>query len=119
LYSWHGTVVPEQWILDKSFLTPDICLQQSNIELRRSACEILGWDKILDNQRAIIIDADPNVQIGTLYQMDLPDSPEEYFLKYTCGTGREFIQNVDPCKTAREAQIYIWNDPEYDPEFRT
>ncbi len=47
LYFWHGTKVPAEWIEDKKSLTPAIALGQDNAELRRAACEIIGWVNIL------------------------------------------------------------------------
>ena len=47
LYHWHGTRVPAKWIEDKTSLTPTIALSQTNLELRRAACEILGWTNVI------------------------------------------------------------------------
>jgi len=33
--------------------------------------------------------------IGTLIQVDLPDAPGQWFLKYRCGTGRWFAESVN------------------------
>lgn len=119
LYFWHGVLVPSEWIRDKS-LTAKKALGQNNIELRRVACEILGWTKILDELHAKEIDRNPNPQIGTLYEVDLPDAPKERFLRVLCGTEREFAINVDQkCKTALEAQCWMWQDNDYQPEVRT
>jgi len=115
---WHGTRIPDGWTVDELPSAAEI-LNWPNAEQRRAGCEILGWAKILEEVNATVIDRDPNPQIGTLYRVDLPDAPNEYFLKYTCGTGREFAQNVDPAKTALQAQQWIWQDTDYQPEVRT
>ena len=99
LYSWHGVRIPEWFITNKDWLTPKEALSQENAEQRRCACEILGWDKILDNKdlHPKIIDKDlPH--IGTLIQVDLPDAKEQWFLKYQCGTGRFFAEAVNDKK---------------------
>lgn len=118
--SWHGVTIPDAWVMDKSSLDPKTALQWENIEQRRAACEILGWHRILDELNAKLIDRNENPQIGTLYEVDLPDAPKERFIKVLCGTGREFAINVDPsCKTALEAQQWMWNSEDYQPEIRT
>ena len=117
--AWHGTVVPLEWITQKS-ITPEQAIVWDNIEQRRAACEILGWNSVLKNLNAKVIDKNKDPQIGTLYEVDLPDSPGEKFLKVLCGTEREFSINVDSqCRTALEAQQWMWQDNEYAPEIRT
>ena len=119
LAAWHGTIIPLEWITKKS-ITPKDALECKNMEQRRAACEILGWHRILNELNAKIIDENTNPQIGTLYEVNLPDSPKEKFLKVLCGTEREFAINVDQkCKTALEAQQWMWQDDEYNPEVRS
>ena len=89
-YYWHGVAIPGEWIMNKESLTPEIALTWKNIEQRRAACEILGWNAILKNLNAKIIDENPNPQIGTLLEVELPDTGKERFLRVQCGTGREF-----------------------------
>ncbi|WP_354132811.1 DUF6745 domain-containing protein [Bradyrhizobium sp. RT9a] len=109
LHFWHGTRIPAEWIEDKASLTPAIALKQSNIELRRAACEILGWANILTALEARTIDSDPDPQIGNLVAVKLPDLPREAkFLRVTCGTGREFAIGIPPHITrALDAQAWI------------
>ena len=94
LYSWNGTKVPATWITEgvdvKTALTWD------NAEQRRCACEIIGWDKVLQDEslNPVVINEDlPH--IGTLIQVDLPEAPEQWFIKYQCGTGRWFAEAVN------------------------
>lgn len=96
LYAWHGVTVPSEWIKDKGFLTPELALSQSNAEQRRCACEILGWNNILspDMKGYKVINADAP-HIGTLIQVDLPEAPAQWLIKYRCGTGREFAEIIN------------------------
>lgn len=49
--SWHGITVPDEWM--HGTLTPEIALNWDNAEQRRAACEILGWDKVLEHPRGL------------------------------------------------------------------
>lgn len=90
VYAWHGTVVPKEWIENPDSLTPKICLTHENMEQRRAACEIYGWDNVINALNPTVIDANPNPSIGTLVEVDLPDIGRERFLRVKCGTGRQF-----------------------------
>lgn len=121
-YFWHGVCVPKNWIMDRSSLTAEIALSQQNTELRRSACEILGWINILESLNAIVIDQDEDDTIGTLYEVALPEMGKERFLKVRCGTGRMFAIPVPPTmRTALEANAWTYDMPaiDYAPEVRT
>jgi len=127
LYSWHGVNVPSAWIMkDRPHgLDAGKALQLVNIEERRAACEILGWDVILKQLNARVIDKDDNPQIGTLLEVFIPGVTQggaERFLRVKCGTGRTFALPVPPqMRTAREANAWTYglaaND--YNPEVRT
>lgn len=95
-YYWHGLSVPDWWIRNKKDLSPQIALSQENAELRRCACEILGWANILSHPslNPKVIDEDAP-HIGTIYQVDLPEAPAQWFIKYQCGTGRWFAEAVN------------------------
>ena len=109
IYHWHGTKVPSEWIEDRASLTPRVALGQSNMELRRAACEILGWSNILRDLKAKTIDADNDPEIGELVEVKLPDLPNKAkFLRVRCGTGREFAIGIPPHITkALDAQAWI------------
>jgi len=124
IHAWHGTRVPAEWIEDKANLTPEIALTWRNIEQRRAACEILGWDSILSTLNARVINADSDPEIGTLVEVDLPDSGAERFLRVKCGTGRQFALPVPPdMETALQANAWTFGyDATTDftkPEVRT
>jgi hypothetical protein len=111
IYAWHGVRVPREWIEDKS-ITAEQALKQDNVELRRVACEIVGWDRILNDLDIKIINVDPDPQIGTLVEVNLPDAPRERFLRVLCGTGRTFVIPVpNHVQTALEANAWTYDIP--------
>lgn len=110
--------------------SPRQALQNSNVEQRRVAVEMIGWDAIIKGLRAVVIDEDPDPQVGTLLRVTIPPPPEwvaapseqQMFLRVQCGTGRTFALAVPPeMKTARQANAWTYGlDPEdYAPEVRT
>lgn len=124
VYSWHGTRIPSEWIENKKSLTPEIALTWSNIEQRRCAAEILGWDNVIQQLNSVVIDEDGDPEIGTLLEVDIPEIGREKFLRVKCGTGRMFCIPVPPdMKTAIEAQAWTWDltveDFGVGPEIRT
>lgn len=124
IYSWHGVRIPAEWIENKESLTPEIALNWENIEQRRCACEIIGWNKILEKLQSKVIDQDEDPMIGTLLQVNIPEVGEGMFLKVLCGTGREFALPVPPnMKTALEANAWTFGmdkaEDFWKPEVRT
>jgi hypothetical protein len=121
LYHWHGVRIPEEWIEDKKSLSPKKALTWKNIEQRRAACEIVGWNRILKELNAKVIDEDAP-EIGTLLEVELPDSGNERFLRVRCATNREFAIPVPKeVKTAMQANAWTYGlDPkQFRPEVRT
>lgn len=107
IYVWKGQEVPKHWI--EGGLTATEALGVENTELRRAACEILGWEKVLSDLDSKTIQADEDPEIGTLISVNLPDAPNELFLKVLCGTGRTFIIPVPSgMKTAKQANAWLW-----------
>jgi hypothetical protein len=83
---------------------------------------MIGWEKILDELNAVIINKDDNPEIGDLLSVELPEIGTEKFLRVRCGTGRDFALPVPPeMETALEANAWTWGlSPEqYQPEVRT
>lgn len=123
LYHWHGVAVPENWIMDKKSLTAQIALTWSNIEQRRAACEILGWDTVLKQLDGKTIDTDVDPEIGQLIDVEIPDIGKCRFLKVLCGTGRQFAIPVPPeMQTALQANAWTFGLDEISfnkPEIRT
>ena len=109
VYSWHGQQVPRDWIMNKESLTPEMALGQENTEMRRAACEIIGWNKILEKLNYRLIEEDDDPMIGRLVEVDLPDAGAERFLMVRCGTGRDFALPVPPdMRTALAAQAWSY-----------
>ena len=120
IYAWHGTIYDEAWAKTKP--TAQRALTHPSTELRRVACEMLGWDKILSTLNAVTIDKDIDPEIGELVKVVIPDNGDGYFLRVRCGTGRTFALPVPPeMKTARQANAWTWGlEPDqYRPEVRT
>ena len=109
VYAVHGTRIPETWITAPSTLTPKVALTWPNVEQRRAACEILGWENILRELKAKSINKDEDPMIGELVEVNLPDIGKERFLRVLCGTGRRFALPVPPnMKTALEANSWTY-----------
>ena len=107
-YYWRGTAIPKEWILSPKTIDPQLALNHPNIEQRRCVAEILGWDKVLLQLNAVVIDKDEDPMIGELVEVDLPDIGKERFLRVVCGTGRKFAIPVPPDMTSAVlAQAWI------------
>jgi len=122
IYGWHGVTVPAEFIEERHTMKAEVALGQDNLELRRCACEIIGWTKIINELDAKVIDKDEDPEVGELLTINIPDIGRENFLRVMCGTGREFAIPVPPeMKTALEANAWTYGlDPwEYKPEVRT
>jgi len=126
VYAWHGVRLDRKrwhWIADKKSLTAKEALKQDNLELRRVACEILGWVHILKELNSKVIDVDEDPMIGTLLEVDIPDIGTEKFLQVLCGTGRSFAIPVPPeMKNALMANAWTFGFEENELrnlEFRT
>ncbi len=109
VYAVHGTRIPETWIIDPKSLTAKVALTWPNVEQRRAACEILGWENVLSELKAKTIDQDEDPMIGELVEVTIPDVGKEKFLRVLCGTGRKFALPVPPnMKTALEANSWTY-----------
>ena len=123
IYSYEGVSIPGEWIESPEILTAEIALTCENTEQRNAACEILGWDKILDTLDAKTIDKDVDPLVGELVEVDLPDSGLEKFLRIRCGTGRDMALWVPKeMTTALQANLNSYGMPADRallPEIRT
>ena len=122
LHHWHGTAIPAEWVTGKKPSASE-ALRWGNIEQRRAACEIVGWANILEQLQAKVIDRAESDEIGTLLEVNLPDSGPERFLRVRCGTGRRFAIPVPrEVETAMAAQAWSYGMDLADfqaPEVRT
>lgn len=107
---WNGTQIPADWIANRANLDPMIALTWPNIEQRRAAAELMGWDKVIARLPSRTVDTHPNPMVGALLEVDLPAGfGRARFLKVLCGTGRTFVLCVPrECRTALEAQVSMW-----------
>ncbi len=122
--AWHGQRVPDEWLSDRKSLTPQAALTWQNVEQRRAACEILGWEVILSALDAKTIDTDGDPEIGSLVEVTIPEIGRERFLRVQCGTGRKFALPVPPnMKTALQANAWTFGFDDVStfikPEVRT
>ena len=120
VHAWHGAVFPEEWIKTKP--TASEALYWRNIEQRRVACEMLGWESILNELDCVSLDKDEDPEIGELVSVTIPGIGEDKFLRVSCGTGRNFALPVPPYMiTARQANAWTWGlrADQYNPEVRT
>ena len=124
-YFWHNIQVPG-FFINKNLsrkLDAQTALTWPNIEQRRCACEILGWDNILKELDCTVIDEDVDPEVGKLLEVTIPDIGKERFLQVLCGTGRTFALPVPPnMTTALQAQAWTWDLGEFEfkkPEVRT
>src|SRR3990167_9589002 len=117
VHLWHGTRVPAAWIEERAALSATVALTWPQVEQRRAACEILGWEAVLREVHAVTVQADPDPSIGTLLRADLPDAPGSQFLRVRCATGRDFVLPVPAdVRTAQEANGWTWGlRPHYSP----
>ena len=109
--SWHGTVVPHEWIAERNKLDPSLALTHPQVEQRRAAAEIIGWDKVLSQLNPKVIDKHADPMTGELLSVDLPDAPDSRFLRVLCATGRIFVLPVpQEMNSALNAQTWLWSE---------
>ena len=119
IYAWNGMIFPKEWIKNKPSASDAIYMD--NGEHRRIACEMLGWENVLNELDVHTIDKDPDPEIGELVEVSIYFEAQR-FLRVTCGTGRDFAIPVPPeMTTARQANAWTWGlEPDqYQPEIRT
>ena len=107
-YYWRGVKVPKEWILSPKTIDPSLAMTHPNIEQRRCVAEIIGWDNVLQQLDAKVIDRDEDPMIGELVEVELSGNKER-FLRVVCGTGRRFAIPVPPdmnCAVLAQAWIH-------------
>jgi len=110
IYAFNGVRVKENWITRTSELTAADVFKETNAEVRRAGCELIGWDRVLSGIDARLVDDDGDPFIGTLYEGQIPGAKPCGFLKVRCGTNREFVIPVEAgLGTAIAAQAWIQN----------
>lgn len=92
--------IPPEWIKTPEVLTPSLVLGWTNIEQRRIAASLLGWQNILPAIGAKTVATD---KWGELVEATL-DGELTRFVRVVCATGREFVLVTDnDVKTPLEA----------------
>ena len=110
MYSWRGERIPDEWIESPETLTATVAITWDNVEQRRCACEILGWETVLRELGCQVIDTNPTPLVGQLVEVEIPGIGPEKFLRALCGTGRVFALPVPPTmETALQANALINN----------
>jgi len=113
LFFLRGFLVSES-VINKTITVTDI-MNISNIEKRMVVIDHIGWEVFFKETDAIIIDRDPDPEIGTLWSINLPGSEGEKLLEVLCATGRKFYILVDKSiKTALDAQNWVWGFDNFD-----
>lgn len=108
LYRVRGVEVPAEWITDRANLAPEMALTWPNIEQRRAAAELIGWDRVLTKLHVRTIQVDENPETGTLLEASIDGAPAR-FLKVQCGTKRTFVLPVPrEMSTALEANAWTF-----------
>ncbi len=120
---WHGTRVPEEWILQKDKLDLNLALTWENIEQRRCLCEIIGWDKVGEKVGAKEVHRD---EYGVL--KELPASPatnneSARFVEVINSTDQRKFWIPVPREMERAKQAVAWTysmeEKDYCPIVRT
>ncbi len=98
VYTWNGINVPEEWISDKTFLTPEKIDAIDNVELRRCATEIYGEKRYIEEGGAEKIHED---DFGILYRKNIPGDEPLVMVHVENGTvengiRRKFFLQVHP-----------------------
>lgn len=77
IYSWHGTRVPE-WVITEP--TIEKAMREENSEVRRSAFEVIGWERIISELDTAPIDVcpDPGNPHNELKLYKLPEKINSY-----------------------------------------
>lgn len=71
MYYWFGINIPERAIIDINSYTAKEILAEENTEVKRALMSLYGWERILPEVNAKIIDEHPHPTIGRLYEFTL------------------------------------------------
>lgn len=81
-YYWFGIQIPDRAILDIDSYTAKEILSEQNTEVKRALMSLYGWERILPEVNAKIIDEHPHPTIGRLYEFSTGD--DEVFHVVEC-----------------------------------
>ena len=75
LFNFHGVTIPKSLVEHPELITTDQIMKESNSEVRRVMCEIMGWDRFVAEAKLTLIDEcdDPANAPHTLRLYDIPE----------------------------------------------
>ena len=113
LYHWHGTRVPAAWIEDKANVSPKEVLGTADANVRAAGIQILGWDRLMSELDAKVVDRHPEGMLGgellavAKRKIDPDASGTMKLLRAECPRNGVICFRVpDEIKTAHEAQAW-------------
>jgi hypothetical protein len=108
LFAWHGTMLPERWILERETIDPQEILREPNVEIRAAGAACIGWPRMLSALDYKVLDSDPDPTHGELIEIKLNGLPKPgRFLKAWCPRNDWIVEGVpDNIKTVIEAQSW-------------
>lgn len=126
LYYFNGVLVPNKYLRNPEALTIEEILKHPNTEVRRVGMEIYGFDRLIEEERATIIDEDDKGQ--QLLSIDIKDSNPMTMVRVLDGTPlpngeREvyFLQVPPDMKRVKQAVAWTFyrNEETYQPQVET
>jgi hypothetical protein len=131
IYAWRGTVIPGEWVENRTTIDPAEILKCSNVEQRAAGAAMIGWPRMVNALQRRVIDGDPDSDMGALIELTLPGLPEPgRFLQAKCPRNGTIVEGVPrvsdidglPIETALAAQAWRIGDPQSEyahPPVRT
>jgi hypothetical protein len=122
VYAWHGVRVPEHIITKPEELTPEVALGESNQEIRRVMLERYGWERLLTDLNATLVQSD---RFGKLVQtehlgryLEGEDPVARFVIVRDSSSERSYCLRVPrDCETAHEgvARTFGLDSSRYNP----
>ena len=110
VYSWHGTRVPADVILNPESITVERIDYEQNAEIRRVMLERYGWGRYLENNGATVVHSDAR---GILYRKEIPGDEPLVMVKVKNstpepdGSSKDYLLRVPPDMTSA-SQAVAW-----------
>jgi len=117
LYAIHGVRVPAWIITNPELITPEKIQAEANAEIRREMMKIYGWDRMLADVDATLVDKHPDPHIGELWSYDDTDGTTIKINKCQNGTLNPFTGQYDwytlrvPTDTKTAVDANRWTYP--------
>lgn len=126
--AWHGLLIPDRYIFEKTSLTKQDIISERNAERRRALREILGARRFAELLDIITIEQsiDRNGNLQSLFRTNEKDTIAGdylYFAHVTCpSTQRNYFLSVPPdLKSAHDAVAWTFglSGKDYSPDKET